>query len=187
MASREFQRNGIHATGLVEVMAAAGLTHGGFYRHFQSKDQLVAEACAGRLDTFAKAMEAAGSEEGSLGDLRAIIERYLSMDTRDGRTDGCPLAGLGSELARGDADTRAAASAGFMKLTEAVAERIRRRNAVAARSDAMFALVAMIGAVTMSRVVTDPELSASILKETEDHLLRTCGSAAESTDRPKAH
>jgi TetR/AcrR family transcriptional repressor of nem operon len=182
MASQEFQRNGIHATGLADVMAAAGLTHGGFYRHFQSKDQLVAEACAARLETFAEAMEAAGSKKGGLGDLRAIIERYLTMDERDGRTDGCPLAGLGSELARADPDTRSTASAGFMRLIDAVAARIRRRSSKVARSDAMFALVAMIGAVTMSRVVTDPKVARSILEETEDHILRACGPAAKSTD-----
>lgn len=183
MASREFQQNGIHATGLAEVMTAAGLTHGGFYRHFQSKDQLVAEACAARLDTFAEVMEIAGTEEGAPAGLRSFIEKYLTMDARDGRTSGCPLAGLGSELARADPSTRAAASAGFMRLVDAVAARSRRRSSKAARSDAVFALVAMIGAVTMSRIMTDPEMSASILRETEEHLMSACGSRARSGHR----
>lgn len=169
-AAREFRRNGIHATGLAEVMAAAGMTHGGFYRHFESKDQLVAEACAAGMKSVVNSAEKAAFKSGEKGGLAAIVKSYLSTDHRDNRVDGCPLAGLGSELARADKETREAAVAGFLKVVAVIAKQMRRRNSEAARSDAVFALSAMVGAVTMSRIVTNPELSLAILRDTRKHL-----------------
>lgn len=165
-AAREFRRNGIHATGLADVMAAAGLTHGGFYRHFESKDQLVAEACSAGMESSVETAEAAARR----GGFEAIVDKYLALAHRDDRCDGCPLPGLGSELARADDETRAAVSAGFLKLAEVLAKQIRRRKPEVAKSDALFALSAMVGAVTLSRIVADPDLSAAILRDTKRHL-----------------
>ncbi|PXW24707.1 TetR/AcrR family transcriptional regulator [Paraburkholderia caballeronis] len=174
VASEEIRRNGIQATVLADVMAKAGLTHGGFYRHFESKDQLVAEACASGmaviLDAAAAAAESAAAEGDNKAAFRSIVERYLSAEHRDNPTGGCVLAGLGSELARADEPARAAASGAFSELVDVMAKRIRRRNPEAARSDAVFALSAMIGAITMSRVMTDPALSDSILQDVKRHL-----------------
>lgn len=169
-AAREFRRNGINATGLADVMAAAGLTHGGFYRHFESKDQLVGEACAAGMEFVVESAEAAARDCDGKGGFEAIVDNYLALAHRNDRCDGCPLAGLGSELARADDETRAAASAGFLRLVEVLARQIRRRKPKVAKSDAIFALSAMIGAVTMSRIVADPDLSAAILRDTKRHL-----------------
>jgi TetR/AcrR family transcriptional regulator, transcriptional repressor for nem operon len=168
-AAREFRDKGIHVTGLADVMAAAGLTHGGFYRHFGSKDQLVAEACAVGMEFIVAKAQAACQSQGK-GGFEAIIESYLDTSHRDDRSGGCPLAGLGSELARADDETRAAASAGFLKLVELLAKQIRRRKSEVAKSDALFALSAMVGAVTLSRILTDPDLSTAILRDTKRHL-----------------
>jgi TetR/AcrR family transcriptional repressor of nem operon len=154
-------------------MGAAGLTHGGFYRHFGSKDQLVAEACAAAMDAVVETTEAAASRRPANSGLQAIAERYLSTDHRDNQSEGCPLAGLGSELARSDHSTRAAATAGFLKLVDVVARQYGRTKPDLAKGRALVALMAMIGAVTMSRVVTDPELSAAILQQTKKHLANT--------------
>jgi TetR/AcrR family transcriptional repressor of nem operon len=171
-AASEFRRNGLHATGLADVMAAAGLTHGGFYRHFQSKDQVVTEACAAAMKSIvAKVEAAAGHGDGNRG-LDAIVESYLAVNHRDDRADGCPLAGLGSELARADTETRTTMSDGILSFVEAVAKRTRRRNPGLAKSDALFVLSALVGAVTLSRIVTDPDLSNAILSETKKRLER---------------
>jgi TetR/AcrR family transcriptional repressor of nem operon len=169
-AAAEFRRSGIHATGLAELMAAAGLTHGGFYRHFESKNQLVAEACVAGMDLVVGVMEAAACGSGGKNGFERIVDSYLSTDHRDNRSEGCPLAGLGSELARADDNTRAAASTGFLRLVDVVAKQFRRTRPDVAKEHAVFALSAMIGAVTMSRLMTDPELSASILRDTKKHL-----------------
>src|SRR5258707_8674779 len=89
-ASEEFRKNGIVATGLNDLMRAAGLTHGGFYKHFASKDQLVAEACAEALKTILEMLAAAASEKGAAA--------YLSTGHRDNPATGCPLSATGSEL-----------------------------------------------------------------------------------------
>jgi TetR/AcrR family transcriptional repressor of nem operon len=103
--------------------------------------------------------------------LEVIVETFLSQD-RNNPLEGCPLVGLGIELARADGDTRAAASDGFVELVELIASQIRRASPEVARARAIFALSAMIGAVTMSRIVTDPDLSAAILQEARTRLTK---------------
>ncbi len=178
-AAAEFRRNGIHATGLCELMAAAGLTHGGFYRHFDSKDQLIAEACAAGMESGMG--KAACPGLGKSG-LKAIAERYLSTAHRDNPSEGCLLAGLGSELARSGVKTRATATAGILKLANAIAGDTRRTKRKTAEARALVALSAMIGAITLSRIVTDPELSAEILHQTKKYLTDPESMIAASAD-----
>jgi TetR/AcrR family transcriptional repressor of nem operon len=169
-AAAEFRRNGINNTGLNDVMAAAGLTHGGFYRHFASKNELIAEACAAAMDSAAEnALPSSCPAVGKTG-LEAILTGYLSKDHRDDLSGGCMLAGLGSELARSDERTRAAATAGILKLVDGFARQYRRTNHKTARHRALVAVSAMIGAITISRIVTDPKLSTAVLRETKKHL-----------------
>jgi TetR/AcrR family transcriptional regulator, transcriptional repressor for nem operon len=172
-AAQEFCRNGIHATGLSDLMAAAGLTHGGFYKHFRSKDQVVAEACVNGLETVIEVAEG----EGKSG-LEAIVETYLSMDHRNRLSGGCPLAALGSELAQADDEIRAAASQGFIRLVDVIAKQFPQSDPEAARAQAVFVVSAMVGALTMSRMVTDPDLSALILDQSRKQLDRLQGQGA---------
>jgi TetR/AcrR family transcriptional regulator, transcriptional repressor for nem operon len=158
-ASGEFRKNGIVATGLSDLMKAAGLTHGGFYKHFDSKDQLVAEACAEAVDALIDRMSAAGPKAAAT---------YLSARHGENPGDGCPLAAIGSELGRCDERTRAVVTEGFLKLVLLMAEQFGKSPA--ARRRALVAVSTMIGALTMSRIVTDPELSAEILREAEKSL-----------------
>ena len=93
---------------------------------------------------------------------------YLSTRHRDNPATGCPLAAIGSELARTDEKTREAATAGFVRLVEILAG---KSGTADARRRALVAVATMIGAVTMSRIVTDPKLSAEILREAEKSLM----------------
>jgi TetR/AcrR family transcriptional repressor of nem operon len=170
-AAAEFRRHGIHDTGLSSVMSAAGLTHGGFYRHFDSKDELVAEACAAAMESTGQTNEALACDRDGKDALEAIVTNYLCPDHRDNLSEGCLLPGLGSELARSDDKIRAVATAGFLNLVDLVAKEYRRTKPRTAKARALVAVTAMIGAVTMSRIVTDPELSAAILHHTKTHLL----------------
>ena len=168
-AREEFRKNGIHETSLNELMAAAGLTEGGFYRHFKSKDQLVAEACATGLKSVTEAFERVAQDEGKTG-VQAMIENYLSPDHRDDLWQSCPFVSLGSELARADDATREAATAGFVKLVDAIAKQFPKTRPEVAKERAEFIVCAMVGAMTMSRIVTDSDLSASILRQAQKHL-----------------
>ena len=156
-AACEFRKNGIVATGLNDLMKAAGLTHGGFYKHFESKDQLVAEACADAVDA---AIPSWGME--AQATINAAVAAYLSTRHRDDPASGCPLAAIGSELARTDTKTREAATKGFERLVAILAVKSKSEHA---RRRALAAVSTMIGAVTMARIVTDPKLSAEILRE----------------------
>jgi TetR/AcrR family transcriptional regulator, transcriptional repressor for nem operon len=170
VAAREFRANGIQSTGLADLMSSAGLSHGGFYRHFESKDHLVAEACEAGLTAIIERLEAAAGDRVGKAGFDAIVDAYVSTSHRDDPAEGCPLAGMGSELARADTHTRAAAARGFDGLVEVLAKRSGRRRKEAAHSESVFALSAMIGALTMARVVEDPEASAAILRDVKQHL-----------------
>ena len=168
VAAQAFKSNGIRATGVAEIMAAAGLTHGAFYRHFESKEQLVAEACAVSMSTLVESTGAA-AQEGDESFL-AHLENFLSTDCHDDGLAGCPFVAMGSELARADLDARRAASAGFRGLIDIIAGRDQARDAASARADAIFTVSSMIGAVTMARIVDDPALSTQILDLARERL-----------------
>ena len=174
-AAAAFRKNGIAGTGLSDLMAAAGLTHGGFYRHFDSKDQIVAEACTAAVDSLVEQLAAAASGKSPRRGLKTIVENYLSAAHRDEPADGCPLAALGSEMARGDERTRAAATQAFLMLVGVIASQFGKTRPDVARRRALVAAATMIGALTVSRIVTDSELSAAILRQAERHLIRTAG------------
>lgn len=169
-AAAAFRKNGIAATGLADLMADAGLTHGGFYRHFDSKDQIVAEACTTAVDSLVEQLAAAASGKSPQRGLKTIVENYLSAAHRDEPADGCPLAALGSEIARADDRTRAAATQAFLKLVGLIAAQFGKTRPDIARQRALVVAATMIGALTMSRVVTDSELSAGILREAEKQI-----------------
>jgi TetR/AcrR family transcriptional regulator, transcriptional repressor for nem operon len=103
--------------------------------------------------------------------LEAIVTSYLCPDHRDNLSEGCLIAALGTELARSDDKTRAVATAGFLKFVDLIAEQYRRTKPKTAKARALVAASAMIGAVMISRIVTDPELSAAILHHTKKHVL----------------
>jgi TetR/AcrR family transcriptional regulator, transcriptional repressor for nem operon len=123
-AGAEFAANGISEAALARVMSAAGLTHGGFYRHFASKDQLVQEACGQTFLTLVASLELLVKGKPHEQALPLLVDRYVSRAHRDQPTTGRPLAALGSELARRDARTRHAAMEGFLQLSRLIASHL---------------------------------------------------------------
>src|SRR5882762_1529680 len=121
-AGAEFAANGISEAALARVMAAAGLTHGGFYRHFASKDQLVLEACSKTLLSLVASLELLINGKPHEQALPFLVDHYVSRAHRDQPRTGCPLAALGSELARRDKRTRHAAMEGFLQLSRLIDE-----------------------------------------------------------------
>ena len=171
-ASGEFRRNGIETTGLSELMAAAGLTHGGFYKHFESKEQAVAESIAFGIESMIEAWRRTLSSTPPNLRLQTAIMEYLSTNHRDDVASGCPLSALGSEMARSEKSVRDAATTGFLKMVDLIAGQLGGMTRPAARRQALWMFSTMIGAVVMARVVTDPSLSDSILREASKHLIR---------------
>lgn len=167
-AAAEFRRKGLAGAGLSDLMATAGLTHGGFYRHFESKDELIAEACAAAIDSVAT-MYAAVPKSGRNG-LEAVAARYLSKDHRDGRSSGCPFAALGSELARADKNTRTMATERLLKIADSLAQHFEGTRRDLAMRQALVALSTMFGALTLSRMMTQTELSDLLLQDAAEHV-----------------
>jgi TetR/AcrR family transcriptional repressor of nem operon len=169
-AAAEFRRNGISATGLSDLMAVAGLTHGGFYRHFGSKDQLVAEACGAAVESVANMFEQALSRHGKRNGLKAIAASYLSNRHREAPSDGCPFAALGSELVRADEATRAQATEGLKRIVDLLASGFAGARPDATKRRAFVALSTMVGALTLARLVTKPALSNQLLRDAAKHV-----------------
>jgi TetR/AcrR family transcriptional regulator, transcriptional repressor for nem operon len=158
-------------------MSAAGLTHGGFYRHFDSKNELIKEATSAALAMILDGLAAAASGKRGRTGLKTVAAKYLSTEHRDHPRDGCPLASLGSELARADAGIRNAATVGFLRLVDILAGRFDETHPSEGKKKAILAAVTMIGALTMSRIVTDPALSKSILRNAEECLTSSGGAS----------
>ncbi len=170
-AAAAFRQNGIRGTGLAELMSAAGLTHGGFYRHFDSKDQLIAEASADALDARVEEMVCATAKTRRQKGLGALVQNYLSVSHRDNRQNGCVFAALGSELARADHNARKAATLAFEKMVQIISGQFTGMKPTDAKKRATAALSTMVGALTLARVVEDKELSKAILADAANLIL----------------
>jgi TetR/AcrR family transcriptional regulator, transcriptional repressor for nem operon len=169
-AAAEFRQNGINGTSLADLMAAAGLTHGGFYRHFESKDQLVAEACAAAFESANETAWVPLLQQSKRNGIDALVAKYLSEDHRDDQRGGCPFTALGSELARSDENTRAAATEGLSKLVDAIAKQFSELRPDVAKRRALVTVSTMVGALTLARMVNDANLSTAILRESAKHV-----------------
>jgi len=172
-ASAQFLSHGITEAGLARLMRAAGLTHGGFYRHFASKDQLVAEACAQAVQSLTAGLESQIRGKPPDQALPLLIGKYLSRSHRDQPATGCVLAALGSELARADAKTRQAATEGFLGLSRLISGQFKSVPAKKAEMQSMAIAAALIGAITLARIVPDLQISNSILVGTRDHIIKS--------------
>jgi TetR/AcrR family transcriptional regulator, transcriptional repressor for nem operon len=155
-ASRLFRAHGFEAVTVAEITKAAGLTHGGFYGHFKSKEDLIAQA----LD-YALTAKARDSRQ----DLARYAASYLSATHRDAVADGCPIAALATDAARAAPEARAALTDGVRRQIETVAEQSAGTKAQKRRA-AIGAWSAMVGAVVLARLSDDEALSDEILAQT---------------------
>jgi TetR/AcrR family transcriptional repressor of nem operon len=154
-----FRRHGFDGIGVADIMKAAGLTHGGFYGHFASKEDLAAEACAhARRDPWASWAEAPPHER-----LEGIVRGYLTPQHRDDRTHGCLIAALGSDVVRQPRSVRRAFTERFRSKIDLLRSLVPGRSAAARREKALATMAGLVGALTLSRAVDDPVLSEEIL------------------------
>ncbi|MCV3271668.1 TetR/AcrR family transcriptional regulator [Roseobacter sinensis] len=157
-ASSLFRDRGIEATSVADVMQAAGLTHGGFYRHFASKEALVRDAFKAAVDDVQAEMAAAPTDEVRRAARGEYLARYLSGEHLDDRRRGCPLAALGAEISRLDGPVRSEAS----RTVESMARLLNSDEAdVAEQGLAMMAL--LLGTITLARIAETPELADAVL------------------------
>ncbi|MGF6767921.1 TetR/AcrR family transcriptional repressor of nem operon [Paraburkholderia sp. GAS199] len=168
VAAQMFKKHGIGATGVGEIMAAAGLTHSAFYRHFESKDELIAEASSTSLDVFVEAAKAAAASGPDT--FVKYLQDYLSTEYRDKEMGGCPVVQTGGELALADAPIRQGVSDGLAKLLDLALT--FTDGSAEAEADTIFTMSALLGAITLSRLINDAPLSEHILDVTRQRLAR---------------
>ncbi|MFC3814514.1 TetR/AcrR family transcriptional regulator [Lysobacter sp. GCM10012299] len=163
VAARAIRSDGPAGVGVAGVMREAGLTHGGFYAHFQSKDELVAAAITQMFEDsgaqWRRALEGRDDADG----LAACLRVYLSAEHRDGPGTGCPMAALASELPRLDVAAREAYSRGSRRLADGLAARLARLGHADADDLASSVLAELIGTLAMARCESDRTRSDALL------------------------
>jgi TetR/AcrR family transcriptional regulator, transcriptional repressor for nem operon len=174
-----FRQAGIDSTSIDTVMRGLGLTVGGFYRHFGSKSELLAEAVAKGVEQSTTFIRSVPVPADGRPWFAAVAERYLSAPHRDNIARGCALAALGPEIARSDPEVRAACEAGLQRLRDVAREHL------GARADEeltnLWALVALnMGGLILSRMVADPNTANEILRSCREGVTSLASSLSDS-------
>lgn len=175
VASRLFRERGFDGVGIADIMKAAGLTHGGFYGQFRSKEHLAAEASGAAL-ARSQAVWARVLAEASGGKLAALVRFYLADQHRGRIGAGCLMAALGPEVARSGNAVKAAFQEGLQGHLELLEDAMAERDGATAagtstRQEAIAALCTMVGALILSRAVEDLAIAGEILEAASDDLL----------------
>ena len=162
-ASVRLREKGAHGIGVADLMKDAGLTHGGFYAHFASREALVIEAFAYAMDRSTERWRKLGEQTAPEKRLAAIVESYLTTVHRDDPGHGCAVPTLGAEIARESPKTRKAFAAKLEQMIDMLAEQISDLPRKAARKQAMAAVATMMGTMVLARIAGTGEFSDEIL------------------------
>jgi TetR/AcrR family transcriptional regulator, transcriptional repressor for nem operon len=163
VASRLFRERGFDGIGVAELMKSAGLTHGGFYGNFASKEDLMAQACTRALEASLDMVQNA-VDRGGEDALSDIASAYLSPAHRDRPGEGCALAALGAEAARHDSPIRGAFTQGVRSVVDMLTRLLPGKSKRTKRERALAIYASMVGAIVLARAVDDAELSEEVLQ-----------------------
>jgi TetR/AcrR family transcriptional regulator, transcriptional repressor for nem operon len=161
-AARAIRRSGYSGTGVADIMKDAGLTHGGFYAHFDSREAMLAEAAdragAESVATLERLAASAPPEKA----LQTLMRAYLSKEHLQGVESGCPMAALGSEMPRQAPEVRRAATRRIKEAIDLVARQLPDWGKPGTHEKALSTLSTMVGALVLARAVDDPKLSDAL-------------------------
>jgi TetR/AcrR family transcriptional repressor of nem operon len=181
IASKRFREKGLTGFGIAELMKEAGLTVGGFYKHFDSRDDLVAEAINAAFGGWKRRVDAAKSS-GPPVSYEKLIDDYLNEAHRDNPGTGCAFSALAPEIARSDKRTRALTSEQVRNDIQLIAAFRPAKDKRTARSRAILTFSALVGAMALARAVSEEALSREILK-TVAELLKNSASEHQEVGR----
>ena len=179
-SSRLFREKGITGVSVTDLMAAVGLTHGGFYGHFESKDALAAIACAKAFEqSVAKWHKRVGDHSDRTAALASIVDNYLSIKSRNGAGTGCPLSALAIDVAREPADkpVRDAFLTGVNNLLEILVGLQGAGDDTRDRTLALGQLSTMVGGLVLARATRGDRISEEFLAAAREQLISTMGVA----------
>ncbi|MDR3669666.1 MAG: TetR/AcrR family transcriptional regulator [Holophaga sp.] len=171
VSARLFREQGLRGVSVDDLMAAAGLTHGGFYGHFESKDALAAVACTQAFKQSASRWQERIQGKERPAALKAIVDAYLSKRSRDDPGNSCPVTALAGDVAREPADKpiHAAFTAG---IKEQLAVLASLQGPETARDQALVQLSTLVGALLLARATSGDALSQRFLDAARDDLQR---------------
>src|SRR5580704_2279109 len=164
VAAKRFRERGLEGIGVADVMKEAGVTVGGFYKHFGSRDELVVEA-------LATAFEDLDVWEEHTPDMAHLLQNYLTEAHRDAPGTGCAMGALLGDMARGSKSARAVYTARVKRTLAFSSALLPSSPPSEKRGRALLILSALLGAINLSRAVSDPSLSREILHEVRDQLI----------------
>ena len=170
-ASVRLREKGAHGVGVADLMKEAGLTHGGFYAHFDSREALVIEAFAHAMERSTERWRKLAEQTAPEKRLATIVETYLTAIHRDDPGHGCAVPTLGAEIARESPKTRKAFAAKLEQMVDMLAEQFPDIPRKAARKQAIAALATMMGTLVLARVAGNGEFSNEILGAGRDAVL----------------
>src|SRR5437868_6280913 len=176
-ASVRLREKGAHGIGVADLMKEAGLTHGGFYAHFDSREALVIEAFNYAMDRATERWRGIAAETPPDKRLSTIVDSYLTAVHRDDPGHGCAVPTLGAEIARESPKTRKAFSAKLEQMIDMMADQMLDVSPRTARKQAMATLATMMGTIVMSRIAGSGELSDEILGAGREAVLARAASA----------
>jgi TetR/AcrR family transcriptional repressor of nem operon len=182
VAAKALREKGPDGVGVAEVMRLAGLTHGGFYAHFPSKEALIAESLKEAFVQGAERLERTTAGLPPREKLAAYIDFYVSPTHRDSSTGGCAIVALNSELPRQSKEFRAVFDAGVKRIIERLTQWLTAMEFAQPNSMAVSTFAAMVGAVALSRAVSDERLSGELLDSARAGIKARLG-----LDEPSSH
>lgn len=163
-AAKAIRRSGCNGTSIADIMKVAGLTHGGFYAHFASRDAMLAEAVSQAGAESVAALEQAAADAAPEDALLAMVRAYLSRSHVEDAETGCLIAALSSEIPRQVTEVRCAATRVVEQMVDAVARHAKNGEGPGAREQALATVAMMVGALVLARTVEDRTLADVILK-----------------------
>jgi len=172
-AARAIRRSGYNGTGVADIMKDAGLTHGGFYAHFPSREAMLAEAADRAGSESVAMMERIAAKLPQQQALPAMLQAYLSKEHLEGIETGCAAAALGSEMPRQTPEVRRAATRRIKEMIDLVARHSPDWGQPSAHERALVTVATMVGALMLARAVDEPKLSDGLRESVLRHLALT--------------
>jgi TetR/AcrR family transcriptional regulator, transcriptional repressor for nem operon len=185
-ASVRLREKGAHGIGVADLMKEAGLTHGGFYAHFDSREALVIEAFAYAMDRGREHWRKLAEKVPPNKRFATIVDSYLTPIHRDDPGHGCAIPTLGAEIARESPKTRKAFAAKLEQMIEMFAEQLPDVPRKVARKQAMAAVATMMGTIVLARVASSGELSDEILGAGREAVLDRAVPSKRPAKKPTA-
>ena len=183
-ASVRLREKGAHGVGVADLMKEAGLTHGGFYAHFDSREALVIEAFAYAMDRSTERWRKMAEQMSPEQRLATIVDTYLSRTHRDDPGHGCVVPALAAEIARESPKTRKAFAVKLEQMIDMMADQLLDVPRKTARKQALAILATMMGTMVMSRIAGTGEFSGEILEAGREAVLGRTAASKLAAKKP---